>query len=177
MADQDASFRVCVRVRPLLEKERSHVPQYRRKSNSIIQTFGPQNKHLVRVYDSDLIYDHLGVRDRQFAFHEVFNDQWSNKEVFNATVKPLLAQLKQGFNATCFAYGMTGAGKTHTMFGQSKRARNGVSRHEPGIANLAVSELFKNKDPDELRLTVTVNFLEIYNEQVKDLLVVNHSES
>ena len=73
LADEDACFRVCVRIRPLLEKERNHVPTYRRKSNSIIQTYGPQNKHLLRVYDSDLIYDHLGVRDRQFAFHEVFS--------------------------------------------------------------------------------------------------------
>ena len=67
-------FKVCVRIRPLLPKEKAHVPTYRRKSNSIIQTFGPQNEHLLRVYDSDLMYDHTGARDRQFAFHEVFSD-------------------------------------------------------------------------------------------------------
>lgn len=65
MPDLDASFRVCVRIRPLLEKERIHVPTYRRKSNSIIETYGQENnKHLLRVHDSDLIYDHLGVRDK-----------------------------------------------------------------------------------------------------------------
>ena len=72
--EKDVTFRVCVRIRPLLAKEVNHVPTYARKNNSIIQTYGPQNRQLLRVYDSDLMYDHLGVRDRQFAFHEVFND-------------------------------------------------------------------------------------------------------
>jgi len=64
LVDPDASFRVCARIRPLLDRERTHTPTYSRKSNSIIQTYGPQNKNLLRVYDSDLMYDHLGVRDR-----------------------------------------------------------------------------------------------------------------
>ena len=85
------------------------------------------------------MYDHLGVRDRQFAFHEVFDDRQSNQDIFSSIVKPLLAQLKQGYNTTCFAYGMTGAGKTHTMFGSFRRSKN----KEFGIANLAVQELFK----------------------------------
>ena len=67
-------FKVYVRIRPLIPKEKNHVPTYRRKSNSIIKTFGPQSPHLLRVYDSDLMYDHTGARDRQFAFHEVYGD-------------------------------------------------------------------------------------------------------
>jgi hypothetical protein len=39
-----------------------------------------------------------------------------------------------GFNVTCFAYGMTGAGKTHTMLGDY----NDTSNSEDGISNLAV---------------------------------------
>ena len=51
----------------------------------------------------------------------------TNVEVFAKTVQPLLSQLRYGYNATCFAYGVTGAGKTHTMFGKlnnKKGAKN-----------------------------------------------------
>jgi kinesin family protein 18/19 len=56
---------------------------------------------------------------------------------------------------------MTGAGKTHTMFGQ---------RGEPGIANLVMQDLFVPETSEIHQSKVTVSFLEIYNEQVKDLL-------
>jgi len=56
---------------------------------------------------------------------------------------------------------MTGAGKTHAMFGQ---------RGEPGIANLVMQDLFVPETSEIHQSKVTVSFLEIYNEQVKDLL-------
>lgn len=99
-------------------------------------------------------------------FHEVFGDQETNLSIFDRTVKPLLSQLKQGINATCFAYGMTGAGKTHTMFGSYRRLA------EAGIADLAVQSLFENPGHnDKMKSMISVSFLEIYNEHVKDLLV------
>lgn len=64
---------------------------------------------------------------------------------------------------TCFAYGMTGAGKTHTMFGTENEYRK-----ELGIANLVIRALLC--DETGTFKSVSVSFLEIYNEQVKDLL-------
>ena len=84
------------------------------------------------------MFDHLGIRDRQFLFDEVFDERQSNMDVFEMALKPLIKSLKQGFNATCFAYGMTGAGKTHTMFGNQILKKSQVIRYEPGIANLAI---------------------------------------
>jgi chromosomal replication initiation ATPase DnaA len=57
------------------------------------------------------------VRDKNFAFDHIFNEQSTNAEVYQSLLHPAIAQVKEGFNVTCFAYGMTGAGKTHTMFG------------------------------------------------------------
>jgi hypothetical protein len=89
-----AELRVCVRVRPLLEKEIKHVPTYARKSNSIVRTYAPHNTELVHIYDSDLIYDNVGVRDRQYTLNEVFPDTASNTEVFESTLKPLMPSVR-----------------------------------------------------------------------------------
>ena len=143
------------------------MPTYARSSNSIIKTYGPQNTQIVHIYDSDLIYDHTGVRDRQFAFDEVFDDRKTNIEVFQSILGPLIPTLKQGYNVTCFAYGMTGAGKTHTMFGSAVVGKGQTNVGEEGIANLSIRALFADAAANA---TVSVSFLEIYNEQVKDLL-------
>ena len=79
----------------------------------------------------------------------------TNAIVFEKAIKPLLAQIKLGYNATCFAYGMTGAGKTHTMFGSghgnlsngtAQQRKAAHSAREVGIASLAVKELFAAGD-------------------------------
>ena len=53
---------------------------------------------------------------------------------------PLIDNILNGYNGTVFAYGMTGAGKTHTMFGDLKNAS--VIDYEPGITLLAIKDLF-----------------------------------
>lgn len=104
------------------------------------------------------------MMDRHFQMDDVFEEKATNQNVYAATLQPLTKQIKAGFNVTCFAYGMTGAGKTHTMFG---------SRGEPGLANLVIQDLFAEEQ--ELTSRVSVSFLEIYNEQVKDLLADSHA--
>lgn len=74
-----------------------------------------------------------------------------------------------GYNATIFAYGVTGAGKTHTMIGYES---------EPGLMFYTINEIFdgiralnKSKKQRHNSFTVEVSFLEIYNEQIRDLIV------
>ena len=68
-----------------------------------------------------------------------------------------------GYNATVFAYGATGAGKTHTMLGRIG---------SPGVFHYAFKGLYAKTE--ELRrdkeFTITMSFIEIYNEVLKDLL-------
>lgn len=62
-----------------------------------------------------------------------------------------------------FAYGATGAGKTYTMMG---------NQSNKGLMLLAVEELFKQieKNKGERDYKLSIRFLEIYNEVIKDLL-------
>lgn len=87
----------------------------------------------------------------------------------------MIPTLLDGYNVTVFAYGATGAGKTHTMMGSSRGddSRNGS---EAGIIPNALSDVFtliSNHQAEALPTetwNVSVSFMEVYNEQVFDLL-------
>jgi kinesin family protein 18/19 len=87
-------------------------------------------------------------------------------EVFEKTTRFLLEGVVNGFNATVFAYGATGAGKTHTMLG---------TVDHPGIMLLTIRDLFGciNRLKAEREFQVKLSYLEIYNEQCRDLINVN----
>ena len=79
---------------------------------------------------------------------------------------------------SCFAYGMTGAGKTHTMLGEVESAAVADGRHTPGLSVLAVGRIFEllhERSGGEVDVGLRVSYLEIYNEQVRDLLVERSS--
>lgn len=80
-----------------------------------------------------------------------------------------------GFNATAMAYGVTGTGKTHTMFGD---VHINLSVGEKGICLYAVDHLFDMIMIENSKsFHVKINYIEIYNEQVIDLLVEKRQES
>lgn len=109
------------------------------------------------------------TKDQVFAFDRVFDDNTEQREVYEGTTKQLLDSVLDGYNATVFAYGATGCGKTHTITG---------SAQQPGIIFLTMQELFeKIQDRSEDKVTeVTMSYLEIYNETIRDLLVPGGSK-
>ncbi|OAX39759.1 kinesin-domain-containing protein [Rhizopogon vinicolor AM-OR11-026] len=102
-------------------------------------------------------------KDKRFMFDRVFDSGARQVDVYEATAKPLLNGLLDGYNATVFAYGATGCGKTHTISG---------TEADPGIIYLTMAELFQRIDDrkDEWNIEVVATFLEIYNEEIRDLL-------
>ncbi|KAF8204905.1 kinesin-like protein [Pholiota molesta] len=102
-------------------------------------------------------------KDRRFMFDRVFGHEARQQDVYEATSQPLLQGLLDGFNATVFAYGATGCGKTHTISGTDA---------DPGIIYLTMADLFERIQDrsEEWNVEVMVTFLEIYNEEIRDLL-------
>ncbi|KAH9936940.1 kinesin-domain-containing protein [Amylocystis lapponica] len=102
-------------------------------------------------------------KDRRFIFDRVFNPDAGQQDVYQDTAKPLLSNLLDGFNTTIFAYGATGCGKTHTISGTDA---------DPGIIYLTMSDLFQQIEDrrEDNIIDVVVTFLEIYNEEIRDLL-------
>jgi kinesin family protein 18/19 len=110
------------------------------------------------------------VKDQTFAFDRVFDDTTSQADIYESTAKPLLDNVLEGYNATVFAYGATGCGKTHTITGTSS---------DPGIIFLTMQELFEkiNERNEEKVTEITLSYLEIYNETIRDLLVEGGSKA
>jgi hypothetical protein len=101
------------------------------------------------------------------VFNNIFTEKNNNDNVFDVSIKPMINNVINGYNSTCLAYGVTGTGKTHTIFGDLV-FKNG----EDGIAIKACDYLFKKLSNKyfEDDFIIKVSYIEIYNENVIDLL-------
>jgi len=112
--------------------------------------------------------DRGGLKNRnktwRYYFDRVFGPSHTQEDVWTAS-EPLIQSAVDGFPVCMFAYGQTGSGKTHTMIGD---------KENPGLIPRAVDKLFNSKRDLEmnpgLRVSIKVELLEIYNEEVRDLL-------
>ncbi|EOY09185.1 Kinesin heavy chain, putative isoform 3 [Theobroma cacao] len=108
-----------------------------------------------------------------FQFNRVFGPSATQDDVFKDT-QPLIRSVMDGYNVCIFAYGQTGSGKTYTMSGPS-----GGSTEDLGINYLALNDLFEisNQRKDIISYEIQVQMVEIYNEQIRDLLSENSSST
>eukprot|EP00752_Nemacystus_decipiens_P005084 g4614.t1 len=105
---------------------------------------------------------------RSFALDKALGPSTTQEEVFRQ-VEPLALSAADGMNACIFAYGQTGSGKTHTMIGDAKGGEMAGVSYRTMNKLFQVLELRRRQQPDYV-FTVKVAMLEIYNEDVRDLL-------
>ncbi|KAJ1450013.1 P-loop containing nucleoside triphosphate hydrolase protein [Pelagophyceae sp. CCMP2097] len=155
---------VVVRVRPLLKHDRGFVHIVRVLERKVVVVLDPEEENKTKN-----VLRQNRSREKRYAFDYVFDERDTQSEVYARTTQFLIQGVLDGFNATVFAYGQTGAGKTHTMIGD---------RAQPGIMVLTLRDLFRNSDrakaKQRLQIKVTVSFLEVYNENIRDLLTLDH---
>lgn len=152
---KDERIRVCVRKRPLSRRE------IRSSEQDIVTA---ESTTTVVIKEPKVAVDLTAfTMKHEFMFDEVFAEDCSNEDVYIRAARPLISTVFQGSNATFFAYGQTGAGKTHTMMGG-----NGV----PGLYQLAAQDVFSiiQAGHHGEDLHVWVSFFEIYCGQLFDLL-------
>ncbi|GAA5869727.1 hypothetical protein JCM1840_000572 [Sporobolomyces johnsonii] len=194
-----SSISVAVRVRPFSEKERallnvnhdagptlfnsdpssstpSSTPQPSRLGGAGLQrkilkvlddrilVFDPPDSNAVASFQkSNLPMQGKKVKDIRFCFDRVFDEGCGQEEVYEGSAKELVGHVMDGFHSTVFAYGATGCGKTHTISG---------SPTQPGIVFLIMKDLFAriSAKSDDTDFSLTVSYLEVYNETIRDLL-------
>ncbi|KAK7259270.1 hypothetical protein RIF29_24872 [Crotalaria pallida] len=110
-----------------------------------------------------------GKRSRSFNFNKIFGPSATQAEVF-CDMQPLIRSVLDGYNVCIFAYGQTGSGKTYTMTGPKE-----ITVKSQGVNYRALGDLFLIADQrkDSFHYEVSVQMIEIYNEQVRDLLVTD----
>lgn len=91
------------------------------------------------------------------------------ESIYHDVVTPILDEVLMGYNCTIFAYGQTGTGKTYTMEGDL-RDHYGECSPEAGIIPRTLYHLFASLERKETEYSARISFLELYNEEVKDLL-------
>ena len=165
--------KVALRIRPLVPREKAEA------CNECIRTI-PGIQQVI-----------LG-KDKSFSFDYVFAQASPQVEIYETAVQPLLAHLFKGYNATVLAYGQTGSGKTHTMgsgYASLSVAATACLHDDPtmtttlnhmpdfdnvGVIPRVLNDLFARIDEETsqkigAKFSVRVSFVEIYNEDIKDL--------
>ncbi|KAM0877192.1 hypothetical protein ACQ4PT_035653 [Festuca glaucescens] len=111
--------------------------------------------------------------DRVFTFDKVFGPTARQRDLYDQAIIPIVNEVLEGFNCTIFAYGQTGTGKTYTMEGECRRAKSGPDGQLPsdaGVIPRAVKQIFDTLERQNTEYSVKVTFLELYNEEITDLL-------
>ncbi|KAE8733395.1 Kinesin-4 [Hibiscus syriacus] len=150
--DLKGNIRVYCRIRPMMPGQ----------SNTLCSI-----DHIDERTVTILTHSKNGKEARKsYTFNKIFGPTVTQAEVFSDT-QPLIRSVLDGYNVCIFAYGQTGSGKTHTMIGPKELTEEGL-----GVNYRALSDLFhlSNQRKDTISYEISVQMLEIYNEQVKDLL-------
>lgn len=123
----------------------------------------PETSRLASMQRNAFPHTTSRIREHRFVFDRIFDVMATQNEVYQNTTRTLIDSVLDGFNATVFAYGATGCGKTHTILG---------TPNDPGVIFLTMRELYQRIDElsDEKIIDVSLSFLEIYNETIRDLL-------
>jgi len=142
----ESSIRVAIRFRPLLYDE----------SDSLMFVVRPDG----RIVDSaDGTYS--------FELDRVFEVEATQLQVYEEVGRPILTDVLDGYNGTVLAYGQTGSGKTHCMFGPNLEDFEGH-----GVIPRAARQLFDaiRAGPNDVEFVLRCSLLEVYSEQMRDLL-------
>ncbi|CAL5031565.1 unnamed protein product [Urochloa decumbens] len=154
--DLKGSIRVYCRVKPF--------PKTQSEQRSTVDHIGENGEIMIANPQKQ------GKDGRKiFTFNKIFGPNASQSEVF-ADTQPLIRSVMDGYNVCIFAYGQTGSGKTYTMSGPDVTAEETW-----GVNYRSLNDLFELSQTraDSVTYDVKVQMIEIYNEQVRDLLMTD----
>ena len=155
-AEDGVNIKVVLRCRPMTKAESM-------KDRAVINCVSDK---VVEVN-----YASMGKQAKKgFTFDGVFDAASTQTEVYDGVVRPVVDEVLQGYNCTVFAYGQTGTGKTHTMEGDVSPGPAGVTKDAAGIIPRAVTQVFEYLESNGFEYTVRISVVELYNEELADLI-------
>lgn len=146
---------VMTRTRPMNKKELD------RGCKSVI-------KHDTKTNQISVCHPDEKDNQKSYTFDAVFDETSRQKDVYMKCAYNMVENVAEGYNATVFAYGQTGCGKTHSMMGVLK------DEEHKGIVPRSFTHIFgimsKSSGDKDKKYMVSVSFIEIYNEEIRDQL-------
>ncbi|RCI12357.1 hypothetical protein L249_0216 [Ophiocordyceps polyrhachis-furcata BCC 54312] len=160
---EGSNINVVVRCRGRSERE------VREGSPVVLRTDGVKGKVV------ELSTGAHALSNKTYSFDRVFSAAADQNMVFDDVVKPILDDMLAGYNCTIFAYGQTGTGKTYTMSGDMEETTLGMVSEEAGIIPRALQHLFNRLELGAGESCVKCSFIELYNEELRDLLAAEET--
>ncbi|XP_068597366.1 kinesin-like protein KIF11 [Brachionichthys hirsutus] len=158
--EKGRNIQVVVRCRPFntMERKSSYgvIECEANRKEVIVKTGGLNDKATRKTYTFDMVF---GPPAKQI-------------DVYRSVVCPILDEVIMGYNCTVFAYGQTGTGKTFTMEGERSPDEQFTWEEDPlaGIIPRTLHQIFEKLSENGTEFSVKVSLLEIYNEELFDLL-------
>lgn len=159
--EKGKNIQVVVRCRPFNSAER------KANAHSVVECDHVRKEVSVRTG---------GLADKSsrktYTFDMVFGASTKQIDVYRSVVCPILDEVIMGYNCTIFAYGQTGTGKTFTMEGERSPNEEYTWEEDPlaGIIPRTLHQIFEKLTDNGTEFSVKVSLLEIYNEELFDLL-------
>ncbi|TDL27500.1 kinesin-domain-containing protein [Rickenella mellea] len=169
--DVELNIQVVIRCRRRSERE------IQDSSPIIVSSNGPRGKDV--TIETSAPSSILGLvtlaPTRTYPFDLVFGPEADQALVYQDVVQPMLEEVIKGYNCTLFAYGQTGTGKTYTMQGDVNLTPLGNPSSHAGMIPRVLFKLFQYLDASGMDFSVKVSFVELYNEELRDLLATELS--
>lgn len=163
--DGAANVQVVLRCRPMNEKEKQI------KTNVAISC----NEYKGEV---SVVQDKSNHQmDKSFIFDGVFGPKSLQNDLFEQVVVPIIDLALEGYTCTILAHGQSGTGKTYTMEGEGNMHKDGVFDDGVGVIPRAVQQIFYVLGTQKAEYNMKVMYLELYNEDITDLLVDKNLEA
>ncbi|KAG8697716.1 kinesin motor protein cin8, partial [Ceratobasidium sp. 394] len=170
--ENTTNIQVVIRCRSRNAREQAE------NSPLIVETGGPRSEEI--TIETALPQSSFGVYTpaptRTYPFDRVFGPEADQALVYHDIVAPILEEVLNGYNCTVFAYGQTGTGKTYTMQGDLSPTLTGNPSADAGIIPRTLHKLFLHLENNVSDYSVKVSFVELYNEELRDLLVSDFKE-
>jgi kinesin family protein 11 len=159
-AGEETNINVVVRCRGRSDRE------VRENSGVVVSTNGVKGKNV------ELSMGPNAISNKTYHFDKVFSPAADQAIIFEDVVTPILEEMLAGYNCTIFAYGQTGTGKTYTMSGDMSDTL-GMLSDAAGIIPRVLYWLFQRLETDQIECSVKCSFIELYNEELRDLLSID----
>ena len=129
------------------------------------------------VSSNQLIFTNKNMR-RSYTYNLVFGPETTQEDIFyNCSINKLIDSALEGYSVTIFAYGQTGSGKTYTIMGRDDSINEKILSNNKysGIMPKSINYIWSTVGSKQEKYYIKVSFLEIYNEQINDLLNIGNT--